>query len=99
MKIRLQITSPISAVYCREHHQPFVRLGRNPGCELAFHDEAAQRVSWIHAQIELTPQGAFLTDLESANGTYVNEERISERTEVHVGDQIRLAKTGPLLEV
>ncbi len=50
-------------------------------------------VSRRHA--ELTPDhGAwFLRDLDSANGTYINGHRITERTRLKPGDQIRCGST------
>jgi signal transduction histidine kinase len=50
-------------------------------------------VSRRHA--ELTPDGDrwFLRDLESANGTFVNGHRITARTELEPGDQVRCGST------
>jgi ABC-type multidrug transport system ATPase subunit/pSer/pThr/pTyr-binding forkhead associated (FHA) protein len=45
-------------------------------------------VSRVHAQITLTDRGASLVDLDSANGTFVNGQRIRGRATVLPGDQI-----------
>src|SRR5207247_2098647 len=56
-------------------------------------------VSGIHALIDLKPDGAFLVDLESANGTFVNERRIDGPTRLEVGHSVRLGQTGPCVQV
>src|SRR5262249_10256448 len=76
MKLRLHVHPGQGPAHFTDTEGPIIRLGRNPECEVPLQGVAAQGVSWIHAQIELTPQGAFLTDLESTNGTYLNERRI-----------------------
>jgi len=50
-------------------------------------------VSRRHA--ELTPDGSkwYVRDLESANGTYLNGERIVDRVQLKPGDQIRCGST------
>src|SRR5439155_20919944 len=80
------------------HAGPVVRVGRDPDCELALPEDTDQ-VSRRHAQIELTPAGAFVTDLGSSNGTFVNDQRLTQRVPVQSGSRIRLGYTGPVLEV
>lgn len=46
-------------------------------------------ISRKHAVIALTPDGYVLTDLESGNGTFVNEQRI-KMSKLKDGDRIRL---------
>src|SRR5437773_12164255 len=99
MKIRLQITQSPGDSFTVEHAGPSLRLGRDPESELALGGETSQNVSWNHARIELTPAGAFLTDLNSTNGTFLNDKRISGRTPFKLGDQIQLGHTGPMLKV
>lgn len=50
-------------------------------------------VSRRHA--ELTPDGSrwFIRDIDSANGTFVNSQRIDGRVELAPGDQIRVGST------
>lgn len=51
-------------------------LGRGAGCDLSF---ASPKVSSRHAEIYCS-QGAYcIRDLQSKNGTYVNDRRITER--------------------
>src|SRR5262249_45645738 len=65
----------------------------------AMQGDGCQSVSWNHARVELTPQGAFVSDLGSSNGTYVNGQRIEARTALHPGDVIELGRTGPKLQI
>ena len=50
-------------------------VGRDPGCDLFFADK---RLSRQHARFEATEAGVRLLDLESRNGTWVNQTRIKE---------------------
>jgi hypothetical protein len=99
MKVRLQITTGSGASFTFEHSGRSLRIGRDPEGELALQGEASQSVSWRHARIELTPEGAFVTDQGSSNGTLVNERRIAESTQVRQNDLIQLGYTGPTLRI
>jgi hypothetical protein len=99
MKARLQVTPGPGASFVFEHSGSTLRIGRDPDGELALQGEAGQLVSWSHARIDLTPRGAHLSDLGSTNGTFVNDRRITDKTPLKLGDQIRLGYTGPLLQV
>lgn len=62
-------------------------LGRTETCDLiAGHDS----VSAIHAVLEVFEDRAVLYDMNSTNGTYVNDDKIIVK-EIHVGDFFRLA--------
>ena len=61
-------------------------IGRDPECDLFFADK---KLSRRHARVERAGVGFRLVDLESRNGTWVNEERIEER-QLAPGDEIRL---------
>jgi len=52
-------------------------------------------VSRTHADLTADAGGVTVTDLGSANGTFVNDRRIGtgERVRVRPGDQIRFAST------
>jgi len=66
-----------------------VRLGRNPDCELPLADPAISR---YHARIQLTDGGYLLSDTGSSNGTWVGDQRISERL-LTDGDEFRVGGT------
>ncbi|MES2528748.1 MAG: AgmX/PglI C-terminal domain-containing protein [Bdellovibrionota bacterium] len=62
-------------------------LGRSESCDLmANHDS----VSAIHAVLEIFEDKAVLYDMNSTNGTYINDDKIVVK-ELHVGDVFRLA--------
>lgn len=62
-------------------------LGRDPACD---HVLDYSMVSWRHARIGRDGTSLFVEDLRSANGTFVNGERIHARTVVKPGDVIGL---------
>ena len=53
-------------------------------------------LSRIHAKIEKRPEGYFLTDLNSTNGTFLNSIRLesNECKKIQTGDEIFFAKVG-----
>ena len=60
-------------------------------------------VSRRHAKVTIRDGVAAIDDLHSANGTYVNGERILERTHSRPGDQIQIGEatielTSPVFE-
>jgi diguanylate cyclase (GGDEF)-like protein len=64
-----------------------VVLGRAPGsCDVVLVDTGVSR---RHAQIERTPTGHRLVDLESSNGTFVNDRRVTAQ-ELEVFDELRV---------
>ena len=65
-----------------------VIIGRDPSCELIIND---RQVSRFHARFEPTPQGVFLEDLGSKNGTYCNGRRVDEPLLLKDGDLIQVA--------
>jgi pSer/pThr/pTyr-binding forkhead associated (FHA) protein len=60
-------------------------IGRDASCDLAIAD---MTVSRLHAQLERTPDGWLLSDLESANGTRVNGWRVRGKIPVRAGDLV-----------
>src|SRR5262249_48942723 len=69
------------------------------GCAVPFTGEDSQGVSWQHARIDLSAAGAVLVDLQSRNGTFVNDCRIQDPTPLQPGQYIGLGQTGPVLKV
>ncbi len=66
-----------------------ISLGRLKGCDVVLDDEAASR---RHCTITAREDVCVLSDLQSANGTYVNEKRISS-AELNRTDKIRIGST------
>ncbi|NLC38132.1 MAG: DUF3662 domain-containing protein [Clostridia bacterium] len=69
-------------------------IGRQPGIEISLTDP---RVSRQHAWVEVMGEQILVTDLDSTNGTLVNEERIQTKlvgsgARLEVGDTVLLLK-------
>lgn len=82
---------PDAAVLPRD--RPFT-IGRDPSCVLQVFDA---RVSRRHCAIEYTGGHYIVSDLNSANGVYVNGQRISEPTELRHEDQIEIGNFGTII--
>lgn len=64
-------------------------VGRHPANDLVLQDE---KVSRTHARIIRTPEGYIIEDLKSANGSFVNERKITRQV-LKDGDEIRVGDT------
>jgi pSer/pThr/pTyr-binding forkhead associated (FHA) protein len=63
------------------------KIGRRPDCDLQL---ASPVVSGYHCQIRKRAEGVFLEDLESNNGTFQNQKRLTEIAELNDNDNIRI---------
>jgi hypothetical protein len=99
MKIRLRVRESPSDSFDWEHTSPALCIGRADDCQLVFHGSIGEIVSSKHLQIELSAQGAIVTDLDSTNGTYLNGTRLTAPAPLRVGDHLQLGLAGPRLEV
>ncbi|MBR5152934.1 MAG: FHA domain-containing protein [Clostridia bacterium] len=66
-----------------------VTLGRRPGNDLVFADTT---VSGVHCAITVEGDSVYLEDKGSTNGTYLNREKLTEKTEIKKGDILALGK-------
>lgn len=64
-------------------------IGRDPGCELCIPNEM---VSAQHARLSFHHNQWWVEDLQSTNGTYLNEERVYTPTVLIAGDELRCGK-------
>jgi len=64
-------------------------IGRSSGCEIVLEDLS---ISTRHCRLELGPEGWVVADLDSTNGTYLNERPVSRRS-LASGDVIRIGET------
>jgi len=65
--------------------RPVVVIGRGAKCDISLPDPY---ISSEHVRLERDKDRIFITDLNSANGTYLNSGRLTERTELKHGDRI-----------
>ncbi len=63
--------------------------GRTAGVEIVIEHPSVSR---RHAEISLSWSGAFIKDLNSANGTFVNDERITGSRRLRDRDEIRFGQ-------
>lgn len=74
-----------------------VSIGRSPKNTIVV--PADERgVSGIHAVVYCSPQRLLLQDMQSTNGTFVNDRQVQECT-LEIGDEVRLGQSGPVYRV
>lgn len=73
-------------------------LGRAGDCNLIFSANADPGVSNYHAVLVAHPDGYYIADQQSTNGTFVNGQTV-ERAWLNSGDTIRLGYEGPEIRV
>ncbi|MEC4983125.1 MAG: PrsW family glutamic-type intramembrane protease [Oscillatoria sp. PMC 1068.18] len=74
-----------------------ITIGRDPRCDLALDANRYKGVSRRHVTINQQADGIWqICDLSSANGTYVNGERLYGCHNLSSGDRVQLAGDGPV---
>jgi pSer/pThr/pTyr-binding forkhead associated (FHA) protein len=96
--VRLRIQLPESTFEWESNVAPF-RVGRGDSCALRFEGEAAKYASWEHAEFSMNDGVAYVTDLGSSNGTFVEGVRITEAKPLWTGAVVQIGGKGPRLEV
>jgi FHA domain len=66
-------------------------VGRDPGSGLSL--ESDDYVSTHHARVKPRPDGVWIEDLGSTNGTFVNGDRLMRPQLLRPGDVIRIGQT------
>ncbi len=80
-----------------EIDKPYISIGRSKDNDIIIDDLSVSRK---HAILEKDEAGKFyLTDLNSSNGTFVNNVRITEKTPITTNDHILLGKATLVIEV
>ena len=72
-----------------------ITIGRQEGNTIVIDD---RQLSRVHARLADGIEGPTITDLDSANGTFVNDQRIDAPRPLRPGDRLRLGETVFLLE-
>ncbi len=67
-----------------------VTIGRSPDCDIPVNDSGASRV---HLRIATHKGNFHVMDLNSTNGTYLNDQKVSGLQSLENGDKIRLGRT------
>src|SRR4029078_6107286 len=97
MFVHVEIKNPGDGVQNSKVDGPRITMGRDPASQITFDAKVHSAVSWQHACIEMTRGGAFVTDLGSSNGTFVNGAQVAGKKAIEQGDVIGLGQTGPKL--
>ena len=75
---------------------PTITLGRDASCEYVVSDET---VSAHHARLNYHHQQWWVEDLNSTNGTFLNNDPVSVPTVIISGDELRVGKINIQLTV
>jgi len=76
--------------------QPQIIIGRDSECDLAVNNET---VSSHHSRLNYNQDKWWVEDLQSTNGTFVNDERISTPVVILTGDEVRCGQVTILVEI
>lgn len=98
MKLVITVRGGSLAGKMFEISEGFLTVGRNSGCDLRFDPLHEREVSTKHGYIETKPEGFYIVDNNSTNGTFVNGEKI-QRHLLKNGDAVQFGKNGPQADV
>ena len=76
-------------IFSEQFTQPEVVIGRDQSCEVSVTNEM---VSARHARLSFHNNQWWIEDLQSTNGTYLNDERVYTATVLIEGDELRCGK-------
>lgn len=93
MKLSLHIESGSLAGRRFELTEGFFTIGRGERCNIRFDPFSERVASKEHCFIEAKPDGFYLTDNRSTNGTLLNGERVGS-VKLRSGDRIQFGKNG-----
>lgn len=93
MKLHLTINSGLLAGREFELETGFMTIGRGENCTVRFDPVGERIASKQHAFIEARPDGYYITDNNSTNGTIVNGERV-QKAKLNDGDSVQFGKNG-----
>jgi RsiW-degrading membrane proteinase PrsW (M82 family) len=98
MKLSLNIESGSLAGRRFELTEGFFTIGRGERCNIRFDPYSEMVASKEHCFIEAKPDGFFISDNRSTNGTIVNGERVAS-VRLRSGDRIQFGKNGATASV
>jgi RsiW-degrading membrane proteinase PrsW (M82 family) len=94
MKLTVKINDGSLAGRTFELETGFLTVGRGENCSIRFDPHSERIASKQHAFIEARPDGFYLTDNQSTNGTLLNGERIESPAKLSSGDTIQFGRNG-----
>ena len=93
MKLLLTVQSGSLAGRTYELTKGSLTIGRGENCVVRFDPLTERIASKQHAYIEAKPDGFYLTDNQSSNGTLLNSQKI-QSAKLNSGDRIQFGKNG-----
>src|SRR5690606_14173987 len=93
MKLTLTLESGRLAGRAFELESGFMTIGRSENCTVRFDPTLERIASKQHAFIEARPDGFYITDNKSTNGTIVNGSRVST-VKLNSGDTVQFGRNG-----
>jgi len=93
MKLSLQVESGSLAGQTFELETGFLTVGRGENCSVRFDPRSERIASKQHAFIEARPDGYYITDNNSTNGTLVNGSLV-QTGRLNDGDAVQFGKNG-----
>ncbi len=73
---------------------PTTVIGRDESCDIQIVDEMiSRRHTQISCREEQDVRRFFITDLQSANGVFVNGRQVSDEVELNDGDTIKIGES------
>ncbi|GAP12631.1 ABC-type multidrug transport system, ATPase component [Longilinea arvoryzae] len=94
LMVTLTYSEPVAAAAgemqpIRFGEKALLQIGRDPGNDIVL---SSPTVSRFHAQIERVGHRYCLRDLRSANGTFVNDQRIEKEVWLNENDTVRIGR-------
>jgi pSer/pThr/pTyr-binding forkhead associated (FHA) protein len=93
MKLQLTVNSGTLTGRMFELENGFLTIGRGENCSIRFDPTSERIASKQHAFIEAKPDGYYLTDNQSTNGTILNGTRV-QTAQLNSGDIIQFGRNG-----
>ncbi len=83
------LTSASDSVQAKTFHlqERSVTIGRHPGCDLHINDGSVSRK---HAMVDFRDDAYYVKDLESRNGTFLNDTKINGPAKLYDGAQVKI---------
>jgi serine phosphatase RsbU (regulator of sigma subunit) len=94
-RAEVTVYSPLFSPFRQQLQPEYVSIGRASDCTIPIKDRYLSRK---HAELVVANGAWLLKDCGSANGTYLNGNRVERDEPLHGGDRIRLGDTEILFE-
>jgi sigma-B regulation protein RsbU (phosphoserine phosphatase) len=83
----LELISTVLAGRLFELNKDLTRIGRDPGSDISLN---RKDVSWLHARVFLRPEGFYIEDRESRNGTFLDGVKLTPKLPSRLKDGARI---------